>query len=386
MRSALWGRRVHIAGSVSKSVADAPAAEVDRARVFIQSLVPQLVRAGATFVLPVDAEPLREDRKPICFDWLVWRALADNISARPAQAPLPYVVAVKHNKNEDQVPVEFASIWDQLRTSDLVDIRSTVHWNMAAKRLETQARVGDILLAIGGDEGVQFLANLYHEAGKPVVPLNFKIGVPGRGAAKLFEIGQLDTSAPRLFRTESAPAPHVWINRLESSARKSNEELLREVMALLNALARPNAFAVRLLDDSQPDFNDVQTFFDVVVKQVLEDDLGYRLTTIDSKHEHEEAFVDKEIFVKLHRAQLVIADITGLRPNCFLELGYAFGRELRTILTARRGTKHPFDVSAFGGFHWETKGATDERRRAFRDHLSAMRSRRPMVPNDPLIP
>ena len=45
---------------------------------------------------------------------------------------------------------------------------------MASKRMEAQARWGDILIAIGGGEGVLFLANLYHDAGKPVIPVKFE--------------------------------------------------------------------------------------------------------------------------------------------------------------------------------------------------------------------
>ena len=41
--------------------------------------------------------------------------------------------------------------------------------------METQARYGDILVTLGGTEGVLYLANLYHGAGKPVVPLNLAI-------------------------------------------------------------------------------------------------------------------------------------------------------------------------------------------------------------------
>ncbi len=40
--------------------------------------------------------------------------------------------------------------------SDLVQIENAAHWNMNSKRMEAQARWGDILIALGGAEGVLF--------------------------------------------------------------------------------------------------------------------------------------------------------------------------------------------------------------------------------------
>ena len=73
--SSLFGRRIHIAGSIADDRSVAPTAEVKRARKLIKLLVPRLVERGATFVLPIDEEKPREaDGLPICFDWLVLRA------------------------------------------------------------------------------------------------------------------------------------------------------------------------------------------------------------------------------------------------------------------------------------------------------------------------
>ena len=45
-------------------------------------------------------------------------------------------------------------------------IENAAHWNMNSKRMEAQARSGDILVTLGGTEGVLYLANLYHDAGR----------------------------------------------------------------------------------------------------------------------------------------------------------------------------------------------------------------------------
>ena len=80
-RSPLFGRRIHISGSTTKDIAVAPTADVEAARTFLAGLVRELVRRGANFVIPVDAEPVREaDGMPICFDWLIWKAVKDSLA------------------------------------------------------------------------------------------------------------------------------------------------------------------------------------------------------------------------------------------------------------------------------------------------------------------
>ena len=64
-KSILSGRRIQIAGSVAADCNVASAEEVHLARDFVGKLVAALVKKGATFVVPVDAEKLRDcDSKP----------------------------------------------------------------------------------------------------------------------------------------------------------------------------------------------------------------------------------------------------------------------------------------------------------------------------------
>jgi len=384
-RSSLLGRRIHIAGSIATDPAVASTADVEGARVLVQGLVQELVRRGATFVLPVDAEkPRPGDGQPICFDWLIWQTLHANLARRPTNAPDPLAIAVQHHKNEDQVPTAFEAIWDDLRASDRVQIENVSHWNMNSKRMEAQARWGDILITLGGGEGVLFLANLYHDAGKPVVPLNLPICPPDTGARRLFTEGLSSTRAQRLFGAGDHSA-HTWINRINFSGRKPVAERVTTILELLEALDPPRAFVVRLLNADHADYADVEAFFATVVQPIVEGEFGYKLTVVDGRQAYDHPRIDQEIFAKLHRSSVVIADITGARPNCFLELGYALGRGLPTMLTVKEGNSHPFDIYTLAGLHWKADGSLNERRRAFREHWAAIRNRPPLVPTEPLI-
>jgi hypothetical protein len=384
-RPPLRSRRIHIAGSISPDAELATTAEVQVARDLIGRLVQRLIQQGATFVVPVDAEKLREcDGHPICFDWLIWKAIHDNLHRRPGDAPLPLAIAVQHHKNEEQIPAEFQNLWDRLRESDLVQIENVSHWNMNSKRMEAQARWGDVLLTIGGGEGVLFLANLYHDVGKPVVPLNLKVGEPDSGSARLFTLGLSSSQASRLFHTTSLGA-HGWMNRINFTARIPTEERAEAVLRLLEALEPPKAFVVRMLNPDLANFEEVEAFFATVVQPIVEGELGYEMQVVDGRQAYEHPRIDQEIFARLHRSSVVFADMTGMRPNCFLELGYAFGRGLPTMLMAQKGASPPFDIHTFAALHWSTTGSIEDQRRAFREHWAAIRGRPPLVPSEPLI-
>lgn len=386
-RSPLFGRRIHITGSVALDPAVASADDVDRARELVEMLVPELMARGATFVLPVDAEPKREgDQRPVCFDWLVWRALQAHLHKRPDAAVNPLAVAVQHHKTEQQIPAQYQALWDDLRGTALVQIENVSQWNMNSKRMEAQARFGDILVVIGGAEGALFLANLYHEAGKPVIPLNCPVTEPDRGALRLFSRGLSTAESSRLFNVRGALSTHNWVNRLNFSPRTSAVERAKQILELLEALEQPQAFVVRLLDPQHPDYGDVQEFFDAVVQPIVEGELGYRMVVVDGHQPFEHARIDQDIFAKLHRSRVVVADITGSRPNCFLELGYALGHGLPVMMTLRDGEPHPFDLTTFAALHWQAGGGLEERRRRFREHWGAIESRSPLVHPEPLIP
>lgn len=385
-RSVLHGRRIHIAASINKSPDVASADEVALTRDFVKNLVLKLLREGCTFVVPVDANPVRPaDSLPICFDWLVWETISANLHLRPADAPLPLAVAVQHHKTEDQIPNEYVGMWDGLKGSPLVSIDNASHWNMNSKRMEIQAARGDILITLGGCEGVLYLANLYSQAGKPVIPLDFKLCPEGKGSRRLFSRAMERTSSADFFRTTSQ-TPHDWMNRLNFGWRHDAAYRVEQVVSVLESLEKPSAFAVRLLNPTHKDFAQVQDFFDAVVKPVMEEELGYRLVTID--HEHENTFprVDEEIFNHLHRSSVVIADITGSRANCFIELGYALGRSLPTIMTGREGSENPFDINSVSGHFWNPSVPTAARKAAFLEHFRANINRPPLVTEAMLTP
>ena len=48
---------------------------------------------------------------------------------------------------------------------------------------------------------------------------------------------------------------------------------------------------------------------------------------------------------RIETANLVVAEMTGSRPNVYLEVGYAWGKGVPVIFLARKGEQLHFDVS-----------------------------------------
>jgi nucleoside 2-deoxyribosyltransferase len=83
----------------------------------------------------------------------------------------------------------------------------------------------------------------------------------------------------------------------------------------------------------------------------------------------EHAFLNVEIFERLHYSDLAIVDVTGLRLNCFVELGYALGRGNSVIVMAQQGTVLPFDQCAIPTHFWSLESSTESNRRLLLDFI-----------------
>jgi len=386
---ALLNRRVHIAGSVSVSPEVASAETVEDARAYLKLLVSQLIRAGATFIVPVDANPVREDGQPILFDWLVLQTIKDSAHLRPSegqQSGQPLVIAVQHHKNELQIPDTELDLWRYYKdAAGMMRLESAHRWNMNSKRMDIQSKHGDILITLGGDEGVLYLADLYHETGRPVIPLNAALTNRDKGSLRLWDMALPSEETHRFFKVDPPYLAHDLLARTTFSTRDSLERRVESLMTLLSALRRPLAFAVRLLNPTHEAYHDVENFFSGVVQPVAEE-LGYTFKVIDGTTV-EGPDLAQQIFENLHNSGVAVVDMTGERPNCFVELGYALGRGLPVLINAREGTKAPFDVEHISTNFWSLKDSTiPEQRTKFRQYWAANEHRRSVVEHRPLTP
>lgn len=175
------GQRVHIAGSADKNITQ----NILRyAHEFVTELVRTLILEGAMFITGIGKEPpsIENDcnSPSIIFDWTVLNVIYDSLQqglVTTSDFPERPLFITGTSKTENQIPDNRRCLWESLLAINAVEIDFLqVGLASATLRRQRQAPRGDILIIIGGGEGVEHLASLYIEHGKPVIPLDIQIG------------------------------------------------------------------------------------------------------------------------------------------------------------------------------------------------------------------
>lgn len=364
------GIRVHITGSAAS---DCDAALLRASHAFVRAFSCEVIERGGGLVLGAGSEPLSSCGLPCTFDWTaleVIAALPEPAPKWPVHRPDRFVV-IATQRGLEKVPNLREDAWEACRKRVDFDLETApAGWRMGGVIRERQVLRGDVLFALSGGAGVEQLAELYAAEGKPVIPFRAELGAfsrDGKGGSRyLYERALEDPSA--FFRLrEGAGSGAGRLSSLLLTSTSDVAMLARRAADLITDLRPPLAFFVRLLAPDHPEFPEVERFFRDVVDSVVKE-RGFTAHEM-GRERPEAAFMNVEIFKKLHRASLVVVDLTGSRPNCSMELGYALGRRRRVIVSAKKGTPLIFDGDKLPTHMWEDTGALDQRIAAYRDWM-----------------
>jgi len=273
---------------------------------------------------------------------------------------------VASEKGLDEIPTDRRTLWDELNGAGQVRLELIMPGARSAALIrERQAIFGDVLLVLGGGTGVEHLADLYINARRPVIPLGFKLGASREdgtgGAYRLFREARADPQRFFELSASSIGRETALLTALSAIETGSTPvQTAARFLTLIDALAFPKIFYVRLLNRRHAKFPEVESFFRNVVDPVI-DEMAFQRIEIGTDHARH-SFMNVAIFESLHHSSGAVVDVTGERPNCFIELGYAFGRSLRIIVSAEQGTPLPFDQSAIPCHFW-VHGLDDLKRR-----------------------
>jgi TIR- and PNP-associating SLOG family len=381
----LAGRRIQIAGSANEATDEEL---ITYGHNLVEQLVKTLATQGATFVVGVGREPLaRPDdatSPALVFYWTALENLhaclieGSTIATGP-QGPIIAVVAT--SKTDLQIPDHRRGLWDELRTMGALMLRFVPPgWTSGANRRVEQAAVGDVLIALSGGEGVEHLALLYRLSEKPVIPIDLDLGgSSGNVLGSAVRLSARALAVPESFARFSDPAaaPLLFSNLTTRQGRRSVSEVAQAVVDLVEGLAAPTVFYVRLLDRKAESIGAVDRFFRNVVDPVVAE-FGYEpLEMGQGKSRH--AWMNEAIFEGLHYSPVTIVDLTDLRSNCFMELGYALGQSKRVLITAMHGTRLPFDASMLEYYAWTDDTADTTRQEELRAYWERNINRPPIV-------
>jgi hypothetical protein len=369
----LRGRRIHIVGS-----ADVMADE--KKLIYVHSLVFELTKAlaleGANFVIPFGKEPFLKDRTDgpaIIFDWTVAEAVYSAHKEGHVTASDPngrLIASLATSKSDSQIPPSRRFIYDQFREVDCISLEFLEPgWSAGALVRSRLAQLADVLIAISGGQGVEHLAIEYSSKGKPVIPLDINIGASVRdgsgGASRLFDRAR--TNPSDFFRVSETASASDLLDRTQTrNGEAEAKKVVAAILNLLHAIVPPRAFYVRLLNDAVPEYSSVEAFFRNTADPLVKE-LGYEPLQMGIGR-NEFAWMNQAIFDSLHHSAVALIDLTGLRPNCFMELGYALGNKQRIIVTARDDTRISFDAFALEAFQWKESEDLGKRLDRFRTH------------------
>ena len=339
----------------------------------IKEIVHQTLDLGGGIVTSVGDDP-KTDGIPKVFFWSVIEAIVEyarnNNIKWNSQQDKPIII-VAYFKYDSKIPNDRRALWNEfqdLKQHGLVRLHSYLSFGGNLRQLQEQ--YSDLLMTFGGYKGVVHLSNLFQISSKPVIPINLPLG--NKATSNLFEsvlenpIKYLSSDNP-----ETIIASFERLNLLEIQPDRTL--ILRYIFDLIHELNSPKAFCVRLMNPDDDNFQNVESFFRKVIDNVI-GAIGYQRHEVSSDPATQQ-LMNVEIFQELHKSQLTIIDLTSLRPNCLIELGYALGNGQRILLTTQKGTKLPFDIDKIPCFFWDSKMDAKETRKKLRKFIKINWSR-----------
>ena len=189
-----------------------------------------------------------------------------------------------------------------------------------------------------------------------MIPVRVELGAivsDGRGGSSFLHDRALSEPGSLFTLTDEKGGEAARLSELHLRRGENPSDLVGSTLELLNDLRPRRAFYVRLLDRDNDEFDSVEIFFREIVDEVVSTQ-GYSPHEV-GRDDPLAAFMNVEIFQGIHTAGLVVVDLTGVRPNCMMELGYAYGRQRQVILTAKKGTRLPFDSDKLPTYFWDPK-------------------------------
>jgi hypothetical protein len=380
------GRRIQIAGSANGKT---DAALIGYAHQFVSNLVNGIMAAGGGIVVGIGREPRPEGSGPdapsMLFDWTALEVAAESLKhgfpAWPSESGLPVVVA-SSEKAVTEIPHNRRPLYEELLASGLLHVESIMAGSRAAAFLrQRQAIFGDALVILGGGTGVEHLADLYLSRRKPVVPLDLALGASREdGTGGAMRLAKEARAEPVRFFRFSAPGANTEGAALAQIATRNGaaaaSDVASQTVSLLAKIERPPAFYVRLLNPGHPKFTIVESFFRDVVDPVIDEARMQRVEIGTDRSDY--AFINVGIFEHLHYSSVAVVDVTGERPNCFIELGYAL-RGNRVLVTAEEGTKLPFDQEMIPCHFWKPGDPVADRKKALVEFWKKNINRPPIV-------
>jgi hypothetical protein len=372
------GKRVQIAGSATDQ---SDPTKLNYAHLLVKKLTLDLLGYGGGFVVTVGEEPtVKNGELAKTFDWTILETI-DNCAKENAKWPDAQgapIIAIGFENWEERVPTNRKLLWNKLISEGRVELQIIPsEMTFGGVMRQMQSKFGDLLLTIGGSIGVYHLAQLYQASKKPVIPLNLSFQSGVNSASEMLSKHAI-RDCQDFFEFQPTRDAITAYSRLSLKYEMLDPtEFVIRLFSFIGHLPQPTVFNIRLLSPHLPEYDKVESYFRNVVDQVT-GSIGYKRFEMETDPSVE-PFMNVELFQKLHFSSLVIADLSGVRPNCCVELGYALGLSKKIIITAIEGTKLPWDTESIHCHFWSPFKADTERRSDLKLYMEKNINREPLI-------
>ena len=305
---------------VGGSLRNVPDSDIDTSRKFVRALGGAIVERGHV-LLNGCRNPLDKDIAEGAMRWL----------DENKRDPKRYVISYW------QRDVQPAHEYGTVRASALPD------WNMSRPELRVPEQIdnADVTVFLGGGEGTYLARNWAHWARKPI------LGVPSLcGAGEQIYLQELS----RLRGADRVQSElYEQLNQMITEAGAGG--YAKDMVLLSEQLLVPRE--VFIIMSFKQEWEDIYKSFEAVCKRH-----GFKADRTDKTLSQER--INPRIEAGIANSAFVIADVSEASPNVYFEIGFAQGRRKKVIVTAKKDTKLPFDISDVPVLYWLNQGELKE--------------------------
>lgn len=102
------------------------------------------------------------------------------------------------------------------------------------------------------------------------------------------------------------------------------------------------------------------------IKRVAEGEFEFPVIRVDEIRDSGQ--IAGQVLDNISKSEIVLAELTGGRPNCYYEAGFAQALGKTMIFSIRQGEDIPFDLSGYRFIRWQTE---EDLRQKLRQHLES---------------
>ena len=200
-----------ISGSASRSC---PQNKLYSAIELIKVLTQEVLTRGGGIVVLAGTEESTKDEEgvPRIFDWVALREV-QRYANRTIEGPRKLARVVMSDEAPDSkieaVNLELMSNLERADVLERLHIRSEMFTGGEYRKMMTE--VSDAMIAIGGGKGTYAVGILMTQLGKPVLPLDLRVGAITEDGFGALDLHREMMSDPRLFMPNTHPE---FINRI----------------------------------------------------------------------------------------------------------------------------------------------------------------------------